>query len=190
MSDTDYRIPYKAFIAAAARAFMVPVESITAPSRATRVVRARQAAALLIRTHRKDASMTEIGRRLGGRDHTTILHGVKQARRFIELNEGFRDCYRLAEQDALSWTPERSPTAVCTIPQPKPREERETPPAIKSDRPASHPAPTLRPPSHRVKDYRGETSREWCAANERRFRDAIARAHPERVPASAREAAE
>jgi hypothetical protein len=34
-------------------------------------------------------SLPEIGRRLGGRDHTTVLHGIKKVERMIESDEAF-----------------------------------------------------------------------------------------------------
>jgi hypothetical protein len=45
--------------------------------RAHEVVLARQEACYRLRVERK-MSLPEIGRRLGGRDHTTVLHGCRQ----------------------------------------------------------------------------------------------------------------
>lgn len=55
------------------------------PSRTRDLVRARREAYYRIRTETK-LSLPQIGRRFGGRDHTTILHGIR-AYQEIELGE-------------------------------------------------------------------------------------------------------
>jgi chromosomal replication initiator protein len=37
-----------------------------------------------------DASLLEIGGELGGRDHTTVLHGIKQVERSLGSNPSLR----------------------------------------------------------------------------------------------------
>jgi chromosomal replication initiator protein len=37
-----------------------------------------------------DASLLEIGGELGGRDHTTVLHGVRQIERSLATNASLR----------------------------------------------------------------------------------------------------
>jgi chromosomal replication initiator protein len=34
-------------------------------------------------------SLPEIGRRFGGRDHTTVLHGIKKVERMIKSDDAF-----------------------------------------------------------------------------------------------------
>lgn len=53
------------------------VRDITGPSRRRAIVRARQEAMWEAR-QRTPLSLPEIGRRLGGRDHSTVLHGVRK----------------------------------------------------------------------------------------------------------------
>jgi chromosomal replication initiator protein len=58
----------------------LPRGSICGPARDRCVAWPRQALMLAIRDGR-GMSYPEIGRRLGGRDHTTIIHGVDAARK-------------------------------------------------------------------------------------------------------------
>ena len=66
--------------------FAVPTAELTGPRRDARVVAARQVAMYLLR---KDAALTlpQIGRELGGRDHTTALHGCKKIERRLQLDD-------------------------------------------------------------------------------------------------------
>lgn len=61
----------------AARRWNVCAELLTGESRDTLVVVARHHAMWLIRTHTK-LSLPQIGRIFGGRDHTTVLYGIRQ----------------------------------------------------------------------------------------------------------------
>ncbi|HET7771267.1 MAG TPA: DnaA/Hda family protein [Chloroflexota bacterium] len=64
--------------------FGVPVEALLAARRDRQVVVPRQVAMLLMREE-TGASLSEIGAALGGRDHTTIIHGCdKIARSVVE----------------------------------------------------------------------------------------------------------
>ena len=53
----------------------VSVDDLTGPDRKQPIVRYRQELMLLLRQN-TDLSLTQIGARLGGRDHTTVLHGL------------------------------------------------------------------------------------------------------------------
>jgi chromosomal replication initiator protein len=55
----------------------VPLESLKAKTRISRVVLARQVAIYLTR-ELTDLPLVQIGKRFGGRDHSTILHSVKK----------------------------------------------------------------------------------------------------------------
>jgi chromosomal replication initiator protein len=56
----------------------LPLGSIRGKSRCREVAWPRQALMLALRTERR-MSYPEIGRRLGKRDHTTVLHGCREA---------------------------------------------------------------------------------------------------------------
>ena len=54
------------------------VEEITGASRNAELVRVRHEAMWKARQERPDLSLPQLGRLFGGRDHTTILHGVRR----------------------------------------------------------------------------------------------------------------
>lgn len=72
-------ISVQSIVGIVAHEFSVPVEAITGTDRARHFVWPRQAVCLLARRHTK-ASYPLIGFAIGGRDHTTVLHGVRSAR--------------------------------------------------------------------------------------------------------------
>jgi DnaA-like protein len=67
---------FSRIIAAVAEVAGVPVRDLLGPWRIKRVVHARQVAMYFMR-HLKNASFPEIGRRCGGRDHSTAMHGCR-----------------------------------------------------------------------------------------------------------------
>ncbi len=64
-------------IALAARRWGVDEAMLASESRDTLVVAARHHAMWLLRTHRR-CSLQQIGRLLGGRDHTTVISGIEK----------------------------------------------------------------------------------------------------------------
>jgi chromosomal replication initiator protein len=60
--------------------FDVPLDSLKAKTRISKVVLARQVAILLSR-ELTDLSLVQIGKRFGGRDHSTILHAIDKIRK-------------------------------------------------------------------------------------------------------------
>ncbi len=66
--------------AATARFFDVPVESLRAKTRIGRVVIARHVAIYLSRQF-TSASLEQIGKKFGGRDHSTVLHSCRKIER-------------------------------------------------------------------------------------------------------------
>jgi len=64
-------------------------EELTGPSRARRVARPRQIACYLMRQE-TDASLSQIGRVLGGRDHTTVLHACERVTALMDEDEALR----------------------------------------------------------------------------------------------------
>ena len=76
-------------LAAVARHYKVSAEQLTGPSRARAVSVPRQLAMYLIRRE-TGASLPAIGQLLGGRDHTTILHGCNKIETQIEADEALR----------------------------------------------------------------------------------------------------
>jgi chromosomal replication initiator protein len=74
---------------AVARHYKVSAEQLTGPSRARAVSVPRQLAMYLIRRE-TGASLPAIGELLGGRDHTTIMHGCAKIETQIEADEALR----------------------------------------------------------------------------------------------------
>jgi chromosomal replication initiator protein len=70
-------------LAAVARHFAVTVDDLRGKSRNHQIAWARQVAMHLLREE-TDASLFAIGRQLGGRDHTTIMHGCSTVAQRME----------------------------------------------------------------------------------------------------------
>jgi chromosomal replication initiator protein len=68
-----------------ARAFGVSVEDINGTSRSKGIVLARQVAMHLIR-ELTGASLPEIGRQFGGKDHTTVVHACRKIKALLEAD--------------------------------------------------------------------------------------------------------
>jgi hypothetical protein len=63
---------------------------LRSPRRKARVVRARQIAMYL--AHQlTEQSLPEIGRRFGGRDHTTVLHAVRKMAKLVTSDQSIAD---------------------------------------------------------------------------------------------------
>lgn len=66
--------------------FQLTRADLTGQSRYRVVARPRQIACFLIREYRPDMSLPAIGRIMGGRDHTTILHGIRTITAMLETD--------------------------------------------------------------------------------------------------------
>lgn len=74
---------------AVAQHFDIPLDSLKAKTRIARVVLARQVAIHLTRTM-TDLPLVQIGKRFGGRDHSTVLHACKKVKRAMEVDPGLK----------------------------------------------------------------------------------------------------
>ena len=83
-----------AIIAVVAASYGVSLTDMEGPSRREPLVTARQIAMYLCRTL-TELSLPKIGRHLGGRDHSTVLHGVKKITRLIAADPQF--AHRIAD---------------------------------------------------------------------------------------------
>jgi chromosomal replication initiator protein len=87
-----------------AKYYSISVPEMVSPSRNRELVQPRQIAMYLIRQE-TDASLPEIGSLLGGRDHTTIIHGVDRVKERLEAEETLRrDMMSVREQLYLNVT--------------------------------------------------------------------------------------
>lgn len=87
-----------------ARYYNISVQEIVSSSRSKELVQPRQVAMYLVRQE-TDASLPEIGALLGGRDHTTVMHGVERVKERLESEDQLRrDVMTLREQLYLNVT--------------------------------------------------------------------------------------
>jgi chromosomal replication initiator protein len=69
--------------------FRVSLAELVGPGRRREIVLPRQIAMYLLREE-LGLSLVEIGQRLGGRDHTTVLHGVDKVEEQLRSDEQLR----------------------------------------------------------------------------------------------------
>ncbi|RKZ09157.1 chromosomal replication initiator protein DnaA [bacterium] len=86
---------------AVAQHFDIPFESLKAKTRISRVVTARQVAIFLSR-ELTDLPLAQIGKRFGGRDHSTILHSFKKVSRLIETDLAMKKRVEAIKEQLLS----------------------------------------------------------------------------------------
>ena len=83
----------------------VPVEQLKGPRLHTRIAYPRFAVYYLAHVE-TDKTSVSIGRAIGGRDHSTILHGIARARKLIMTDPGFADLVAKASRDYRDDEPE------------------------------------------------------------------------------------
>lgn len=86
---------------AVCRHFRIKPDLILSKTRTADVVRPRQVICYLARCH-TDLSMPEIGRKLGGKDHTTVLHSDRKIAKLIQEDTALADDIRTIEYDIFS----------------------------------------------------------------------------------------
>ena len=93
-------------IRATAEHFRISPRSLTATGRGREISRARQIA-MAVSHDLAGRSLTEIGRMLGNRDHTTVLHGVRLMVASMETDDALRAdveaVRRRVEENYLDW---------------------------------------------------------------------------------------
>jgi chromosomal replication initiator protein len=82
MPSVKTRVPFVNLKRAVCEHFCLSFNLISSPSRLQAISRPRQILAWLARKYTK-LSFLDIGARLGGRDHTTIMYAVKEIDRMI-----------------------------------------------------------------------------------------------------------
>ena len=84
-----------------AQHFDIPVDSMKAKTRVSRVVRARQVAISIAR-ELTDLSLVQIGKQFGGRDHSTILHACKKIDRETESDASLKRKIQTIKSELVS----------------------------------------------------------------------------------------
>jgi chromosomal replication initiator protein len=88
-------------IGAVMRFFSVGRRELIGKSRTKEIVLPRQIAMYLMRAE-TDASLMEIGGELGGRDHTTVLHGIRQIERSLANDPTLRSSVLSIREDIVT----------------------------------------------------------------------------------------
>jgi len=70
--------------------FDLPRHEMRSPVRSNRIARPRQLAMYLAR-ELTDLSLPQIGRQFGGRDHSTVLHGIARSMERIATDQDWRE---------------------------------------------------------------------------------------------------
>ncbi len=81
-------------------AFGLTREELLSPSRAARITWPRQVAMFLAREHTSE-SLPRIGRRFGGRDHTTVLHACRRTAERLAADPEAHDAVRALTEQLL-----------------------------------------------------------------------------------------
>lgn len=106
-------MPWERVLARAAAVTRVSVGEICGPSRRREICRVRWAVVIALR--QTGLSYQRIARRLGGRDHTTIIHAEREGRALMSANAAFRvlveDLEHAAQGEVapLRWVPPTIP---------------------------------------------------------------------------------
>jgi len=79
----------QAVLEAVSRYYQVPISELQGPRRNREVATPRQIAMYLMREE-TDCSLGQIGQHLGGRDHTTIMHGCEKITHLLKSNPDLR----------------------------------------------------------------------------------------------------
>ena len=85
-------------------------EELTGPSRSRRIARPRQVAMYLMRQE-TNASLPQIGKKLGGRDHTTAIHACTRIITLMDEDENLRREVQAIREQLYRKAPLRQP--VC-----------------------------------------------------------------------------
>ncbi len=86
---------------AVAQHFDIPIESLRAKTRISRVVLARQVAMHLTRDL-TDFSLVQIGKRFGGRDHSTVLHSCNKIEKALKNDPSLTRRLQTIKEELLS----------------------------------------------------------------------------------------
>lgn len=192
METEQIRITRKTIIGCTAAIFGVQPSDITGPKRENLLVRARWVCALLFREHDPKVSNPQIGDALG-RDHTTAIHALRAGAKLARTDERFAAKLDACRRKVRAWRPTGPQTVVLAPGRAEVAPEPKSPPAREFDAPDVIPVKPLirqRATRYGTEYFEGGMDLQWWSANDRRFRAAMLRAHPERAPAAMREAAE
>lgn len=101
----NLKVPCHIIIQYVAKEFGVLPSEILSLRREERVLVARRAAYMIVSEMRRDLSIVIIARVFRGRDHSTLLRGIKEARSRVESETEFAAKCAAIKDKAYAWTP-------------------------------------------------------------------------------------
>lgn len=102
---------WKVILRQVADKYDVTVADICSAKRHKQITPARYEAAYRMR-YEADMSLPQIGKRLGGRDHTTALHGIRMHEAFLEGVDPKLAIKKRGTRPAVFWNEERKAKAI------------------------------------------------------------------------------
>lgn len=108
----NLKVPCHVIIAHVAKEFGVTYSDIVSRRRGPEILDARRAAYGVVSEMRKDLPILTIARVFRGRDHSTVLNGIKQSKVRREKNQEFAKRCDTAKDNAYRWRPPESQAAV------------------------------------------------------------------------------
>jgi len=110
MTHARQEVTPEAIMRAVASFYRLTEEELTGPSRSRRIARPRQVAMYLMRQE-TNASLPQIGKKLGGRDHTTAIHACTRIITLMDEDENLRREVQAIREQLYRKAPLRQP--VC-----------------------------------------------------------------------------
>lgn len=99
LSTTERKITVETIQREVSRHYGIPIPDLRSQARTADIVRGRQVAMYLCRQLVSNISLSEIGARFGGRDHTTVLHSLEKIQSLCETDPAVADeVQRLSKQ--------------------------------------------------------------------------------------------
>jgi len=193
METEQIRITRKTIIGCTAAALGMDVAEVIGPGRFRHQVQARWACVILIREFYPNISRPQLGEVLGDRDHSTMLHAIRSSEKAMRTDPEFAVLVAKCRERVRAWRPTTPQTVVLAPGRAEVTPELRSPPAREFEAPEAIPVKPLirqRATRYGTEYSEGGMDLQWWSANDRRFRAAMRRAHPERCPASMLEAAE
>lgn len=181
----DPKITRRTIAHLTANAFDTNLDALCGQSRSPRHCKARYAIWLLTRELFPSVSLSILGSIVGGKDHSTVLHGLARATHFLGTDPDFAKRIGRARKAIAEWRPGESlkPEPIRSL---VPVAKRvETPPAVNSE--AAE--PKFKTADMGLVEY-DNWFRQSCLGSEARFLDIAKREFPHLVRVPQKEAAE
>ena len=168
-----------------AKAFDTNLDALCGQSRSPRHCKARYAIWLLTRELFPSVSLSILGSIVGGKDHSTVLHGLARATHFLETDRDFGKRVERARKLIAEWRPGAAPEPEPIVSLVPVARRTETPPPVNFE-PAE---PKFKTADMGLVEY-DNWFRHDCKKSEHRFLALAKREFPHLVRVPVKEAAE